>query len=219
MPHVGAAWRAEHVPQLGQLSGNWGNSEGDRTMKATQAILTGVAMLVVTVAAQAQGTPPKTEKVAGAPKVETVTMTGEVVYVSGNWLLCKMQPLGNFTLFDVQPGREFIIDGQTRHIGDLKPGTVLTGTIVTSTTPVTMRTTSMLEGTVLWAQNNYVVLRLDNGEVKEYKVPESYQFNVKGKPATVRELREGMKVSATKIVEEPRTEISSATQITGKAPK
>jgi len=82
-----------------------------------------------------------------------------------------------------------------------------------------MRTTSSLEGTVLWAQNNYVVLRLDNGEVKEYKVPESYQFNVKGKPATVKELREGMKVSATKIVEEPRTEISSATQITGKAPK
>ena len=188
-------------------------------MKVTQAILTGVAMLVVTVAAHAQGTPPKTEKVAGAAKVETVTMTGEVVYVSGNWLLCKMQPLGNYTLFDVQPGREFIIDGQTRHIGDLKPGTVLTGTIVTSTTPVTMRTTSSLEGTVLWAQNNYVVLRLDNGEVKEYKVPESYQFNVKGKPATVKELREGMKVSATKIVEEPRTEISSATQITGKAPK
>ena len=98
-------------------------------------------------------------------------MTGEVVFVSGNWLLCKMQPLGNYTLFDVQPGREFIIDGQTRHIGDLKPGTVLTGTIVTSTTPVTMRTTSTLEGTVLWAQNNYVVLRLDSGEVKEYKVP------------------------------------------------
>ena len=38
-------------------------------MKVTQAILTGVAMLVVTVAAHAQATPPKTEKVAGAPKV------------------------------------------------------------------------------------------------------------------------------------------------------
>jgi len=188
-------------------------------MKATQAIVTAVAMLVVTVAAHAQGTPPKTEKLSGAPKVETVTMTGEVVFVNGNWLLCKMQPLGNYTLFDVQPGREFVIDGQARHIGDLKPGTVLTGTIVTSTTPVTMRTTSTLEGTVLWAQNNYVVLRLDNGEVKEYKVPESYKFNVSGKPATAKELRDGMKVSATKIVEEPRTEISTATQITGKAPK
>ena len=55
-------------------------------MKAIQAILTGVAMLVVTVTAHAQATPPKTEKGPGAAKVETVTMTGEVVFVSGNWL-------------------------------------------------------------------------------------------------------------------------------------
>ena len=52
----------------------------NRTMKATQAIVTGVAMLVVTVAAHAQATPPKTDKVAGAPKVETVTMTALVRY-------------------------------------------------------------------------------------------------------------------------------------------
>ena len=42
---------------------------------------------------------------------------------------------------------------------------------------------------------------------------------VEGKPATVHELKPGMKVSATKIVEEPQTEISTETVITGKAPK
>jgi hypothetical protein len=91
--------------------------------------------------------------------------------------------------------------------------------ISTRTTDVTVRTTSTLNGQVVWQQGNYVVLRLENGEVKEYKVPDSYRFTVEGKPASVQELREGMKVTAMKIVEEPRTEISSDTVITGKAPK
>jgi hypothetical protein len=119
----------------------------------------------------------------------------------------------------VQPNREFLIDGQTKRIGDLKPGTVLTGKIITRTTPVTVRTTSTLNGTVWWVQGNYVILTLENGENKEYKVPDSYQFMVSGKPATVTELRQGMKVSATKILEEPQTEIATDTVITGKAPK
>jgi hypothetical protein len=35
----------------------------------------------------------------------------------------------------------------------------------------------------------------------------------------VQDLREGMKLSATKIVSEPRTEISKETVVTGKSPK
>ena len=81
----------------------------------------------------------------------------------------KMQPLGNYSLFHVQPGREFMIDGQTKHIADLKPGTVLTGTMVKKVTPVTVRTTSTLNGTVWWAQGDYVVLTLENGEQKGYQ--------------------------------------------------
>jgi hypothetical protein len=42
---------------------------------------------------------------------------------------------------------------------------------------------------------------------------------VEGKPAAVSELKRGMKVSATKIVEEPHTELASNTVITGKSPK
>lgn len=187
-------------------------------MNPRQAIATGLAVLGLATTLHAQ-TPPQTEKIKGEPKVETVKMTGEVVQVQGDWLLAKMQPLGNYSLFRVQSGREFMIDGQTKHLADLKPGTVLTGTIVKKTTPVTVRTTSTLSGTVWWAQGNYVVLTLENGENKEYKVPESFKFMVDGKPATVHELKEGMKVTATKIVEEPTTEISTETAITGKAPK
>jgi hypothetical protein len=187
-------------------------------MKTKEAIVTGLAVLCVAGTAYAQTTP-QTERLKGEAKVETLKMTGTVVEVRDNYLLAKMQPLGNYSLFKVMPGREFIIDGQTKHIGDLKPGTELTGMITTRTTPVTVRTTSTLNGTVWHAQDKYVILTLENGENKEYSVPESFQFIVEGKPATVRELRRGMKVTATKIVEEPQTEMSTDTVITGKAPK
>ena len=188
-------------------------------MKTREAILTGLAVLCVAGAAYAQATPPATQRVAGEAKVETLKMVGTVVEVQGNYLLAKMQPLGNYSLFKVLPGREFIIDGQKKLIGDLRPGTELTGMITTTTTPVTVRTTSTISGTVWHAQDKYVVLTLANGENKEYTVPDSFQFMVEGKPATVRELRKGMKVTASKIVEEPQTEISTDTVITGKAPK
>ena len=64
-----------------------------------------------------------------------------------------------------------------------------------------------------------VILTLANGENKEYKVPDSFRFVVEGKPASVHELKQGMKVTATKIIEEPQTEISTETKVTGKAPK
>ena len=187
-------------------------------MKTREAIVTGLAVLCVAGAGYAQTTP-QTERVKGDAKVETLKMTGTVVQVRDNYLLVKMQPLGNYSLFKVMPGREFIIDGQKKLIGDLKPGTELTGMITTRTTPVTVRTTSTLSGTVWHAQDKYVILTLPDGENKEYNVPESFQFMVEGKPATVRDLKRGMKVTATKMVEEPQTEMSTDTVITGKAPK
>jgi len=130
----------------------------------------------------------------------------------------RLAPIADELLVTTNRPEEYAFLNQ-RLIADLKPGTVLTGTIVKKVTPVTVRTTSTLNGTVWWAQGDYVVLTLENGEQKEYKVPASFKFMVEGKPATVHELKQGMKVSATKIVEEPQTELSTETVITGKAPK
>jgi hypothetical protein len=49
--------------------------------------------------------------------------------------------------------------------------------------------------------------------------PDSFTFTSEGKPATVKDLRKGMKVSATKIVAQPTTQISKEIVITGKGPK
>jgi hypothetical protein len=177
-----------------------------------------LALLAMTAALRAQ-TKTTSESVKGAAHVTSATMTGVVDWVQGNTLVAKMRPHGDYRVFDVQPGREFIIDGQTRHIRDLKPGTILTATVTTTTRPVTVRTTSVLNGTVWWVNGNYVILTLENGENHEYHVPPSYKFVVEGKLASVSELKQGMKVSATKIVEEPHFELASNVVITGKSSK
>jgi hypothetical protein len=188
-------------------------------MTARQTIATGLAVMTLAAVVHGQVTTKK-ENVPGAASTDvTAKLTGEVVWIQGDWLAAKMQPNGRISIFNVQPGREFMIDGQPKRIGDLKVGTVLSATVVTTTQPVTVRTTSSLNGTVWYVSGNYVILTLANGENKAYNVPESVRFMVEGKPASVGELRQGMKVSVTKIVEEPHTEMSTTTTITGKAPK
>jgi hypothetical protein len=168
-----------------------------------------VAIMGLAAGPQAQT---RTTEAAGAAKVTSSKMTGEVVIVDGNNLLVRMQADGQYRIFNVMPGREFII-------GDLSPGTTLTATITTREQPITIRTTSSLNGEVWYVDRNYVILRLANGEVRDYNVPDSYRFTVEGKPASVKELRKGMQVSATKIVAENQTEISSETVVTGTARK
>ena len=184
-------------------------------MTALRALSTGLVVLAMAtgLAAQTTTTP------AGPAEVKTEEITGEVMWVEGNLLVARLLPGGLYRVFDVQPGRQFIIDGQTKLIADLKLGTILTATATTTTQSVTVRTATVTNGTVWWAQGNYVVLTLENGQNRAYTVPESFRLTVEGKPASVNELKKGMKVSATKIVEEPRTEISTKTVITGKSPK
>jgi hypothetical protein len=182
-------------------------------------VIAGVTILSMTAGVHAQTTT-KTKKSTGSKKVTGAhTITGAVVSTEGDWLLVRMQPSGLYQVYHVQPGRQFFIDGQPKLIGDLKAGTVLTATVVTHSQPVTERTTTVTDGTVWYVSGNYVIVTLTNGEQHEYTVPESYKFTVEGKPASVKELRKGMKVSATKIVEQPKSEISTTTVVTGKAAK
>ena len=185
-------------------------------MKSLPAISTGLVVVAMATGLAAQG---QTTTAAGPAEVKTEQVTGEVVWIERNLLVAKLLPSGLYRVFEVQPGRQFMIDGQTKLIGDVKLGTVLTATATTTTQPVTVRTVTVKNGTVWWAQGNYVVLTLEDGQNRSYTVPDSFRFIVEGKPASVYDLKKGMKVSATKIVEEPRTEISTNTVITGKGPK
>ena len=180
--------------------------------------MTFTACALLTVTASAQQMPQTTtEKIAGTPTASTQILRGIVVQVEGNDLLVRMSS-GDLRNFMVPESRRFVIDGNEVSVHDLKPGTRLTATVTTTTTPVTQRTTTVGTGKVWYVGGNTVILTLPNNENRMYKVKDSYRFIVSGEKASVHDLKKGMVISAEKIVEEPMTEIASNTAVTGQAP-
>ena len=133
-----------------------------------------------------------------------------------SWFECRMEPSGSSTSPE---SRKFIIDGRELTVHELKPGTRLSATLTTTTTPVTERTTTVGTGKVWFVSGKTVILTLPNNENRMYTVKDDYKFIIEGnKNASVFDLRKGMVVSAQRIVEEPKTEIASNTVVTGQAP-
>jgi hypothetical protein len=170
-----------------------------------------------TVTVQAQKTTAETVK--GNATVSTSQLEGEVMLVEGNDLLVKLST-GDVKTFRVPETRKFLIDGKELSAHDLQPGTTLTATVKTTTTPVTVRTKSVLGGRVWYVAPPTVILTLPDGQNKQYTVKDedNVRFTIDGRPATVFDLRKGMTVSAQKIVEEPTVEVTTATTIVGHAP-
>jgi hypothetical protein len=186
-------------------------------MKTIGRLMVAAGLLLLAGTAAAQTT--SKSVVVGEPKYTVSQMTGTVVAVDGSSLLAKLAPSGTYRWFSVSPDRQFVIDGQPKTIGQLTPGTVLTATVVTKTLPIDVRTTTITNGTILDVNGRHVTVRLESGERRSFTVPESFKFNVDGKPLSVYELKKGMRATATKIVSDPETEISALSVITGKAPK
>jgi LPXTG-motif cell wall-anchored protein len=188
-----------------------------RTGRILKGLCAGVALAVL--AAGQQKMPGIIKKeIRGNATVTTELLWGTVVNVQDGTLVVKMAG-GDIRMFNPPASRKFIIDGQELSVGDLKPGTRLSATVTTTTTPITERITTVGTGMVWFVSGNNVILTLPNNENRQYKVKDDYKFMVDGKPATVFELRKGMTVSAEKIVEAPRTEIANDVQVTGTAPK
>jgi hypothetical protein len=180
-----------------------------------------VSLAAVLMTGVAQQTLPQTTKdnIRGKATVTTEQLQGTVEYVEGNRLVVRMIN-GSIRTFEVPANRRFTIDGRDLTVHDLRPGTKLSATVTTTTTPITDRTTTIGTGTVWWVSGKTVIITLPNGENREYIVKDDYKFNIEGNAsATVSDLKKGMKISAEKIVEEPRTEITSDTVVTGQAPR
>jgi hypothetical protein len=173
-----------------------------------------VSLLTVLPLAGAAGQQTTTEKMKGTPKVTTAQQHGTVEYVEGNTLVVRTST-GQIEEFQVPESRKFMIDGKEVSVGELTPGTKLTATVTTTTTPGTTRTTTIGGGKVFYVSGNNVIITMPNNENKQFTVKDSYQFMVNGKPATIRDLRKGMDVSAEKIVESPHEEIAANTVVTG----
>lgn len=153
------------------------------------------------------------------PTVETSVERAEVVYVEGNDLVVKMEDGTLRHIANVPESARATVDGKEIGIHDVKVGMKLEKTITTTTTPKTITTVKSVTGKV-WQINPplSVILTLEDGTNQQFKIPKDQKFNVDGKMVDAWGLRKGMKVSATKIVEEPVTEISQQKQLTGQAP-
>jgi LPXTG-motif cell wall-anchored protein len=161
----------------------------------------------------------ETKTAQGQPTVETKVERGEVVYVSGNDLVVKMDDgqIRNFP--NVPDSARVTVGGQQLSVHDLKPGMKLERTITTTTTPQTVTTVQTVTGRV-WSVSppRSVVLTLEDGSHQQFEIPQGQKFMVDGKETDAFGLRKGMQISATRIVTVPTNVTTQERTTTGEMP-
>jgi LPXTG-motif cell wall-anchored protein len=153
------------------------------------------------------------------PAAKQVTVErGEVVYISGNEVVVRMES-GEIRHVTVPDNARATVDGKEIGLADLKVGMKLEKTITTTSTPKTVQTVRAGIGTVVNVQApNYATVRFEDNTVERYKIPKGTKFTIDGQQKTAFELKPGMKISATRVVTVPIVEVSQQAQLTGSAP-
>jgi hypothetical protein len=179
-----------------------------------------IVLLIFAFAAMMSAQVQKTTKTSSeSASVQTQVEKGEVVLVSGNDLVVKM-PDGTLRHFNNVPeSARITVDGQQMGIHDLKPGMHLQKTVTTTTTPKVITTTQSVTGKV-WhvSPPNSVILTLEDGTNQKFTIPKGQKFTVDGQEMDAFGLKKGMRVNATKVVEEPLTVVEQRAQVSGKMP-
>jgi LPXTG-motif cell wall-anchored protein len=177
----------------------------------------GLVSLVFTASLPAQETS-KTEVSHGAGSHQVQVERGEVVYVSGNDIVVRMEN-GEVRHVTVPDSARATVDGKELSVHDLKPGMKLQRTIVTTTTPKLVTTVRTVQGKVFHVNApSTVILTLADNTNKQYKVPKDQKFMIDGQQKTVFDLRKGMNVSATVVTQVPETVVAQQRKVTGSAP-
>ena len=190
-----------------------------RWMRTAMILAVGAIGLAFTVKMSAQVQTNKEEKVGQATR-EVKVEHAEVLAVEGNDLFVKMSDGTIRHIANVpESARATLDDGRQIGIRDAKPGMHLTKTITTTTTPKVIVTTQTVTGKV-WhvSPPNSVTLTMDNNENQTFKIPSGQKFMVNGKETDAFGLKKGMIVSATKVVEEPVTQVEHEAKLTGRMP-
>jgi hypothetical protein len=177
----------------------------------------GIVCLVFAVAMLAQDTT-RTQTSTGAASKNFKVERGEVVYVSGNDLVVKMEN-GDIRSVTVPDSARATVDGKELSVHELKPGMKLQRTILTTATPRTVTTVRTIQGKV-WQINapNTVILTLPDNTNKQYRIPKDQKFTIDGREVTAFELKKGMNVSATVLTAVPETVVAEQRKVTGSAP-
>jgi hypothetical protein len=161
----------------------------------------------------------ETSTTAGTAAHQVTVERGEVVLVNGNDLVVKMDD-GSIRHFpNVPESARVNVQGRELGIHDLKPGMKLERTLTVTTTPQVITTVKTVTGKV-WhvSPPTSVILTLEDGTNQQFKIPKGQMFTVDGQQVDAFGLKKGMKISATKIVEEPVTVVEHERQLTGSMP-
>ena len=178
----------------------------------------GALCLTCTLAASGQVQTSTTATHGNATK-EVKVERGEVLLVEGNDLFVKMEDGAIRHFPNIPDSDQITVDGKSLGIHDLKPGMKLQRTVTITTTPKTVTTVQSVTGKVFHVSApNSVILTLDDGTNQSFKIPKGQKFTINGKETDAFGLKKGMKISATKIVEEPMTVVEHQRQVTGTMP-
>jgi LPXTG-motif cell wall-anchored protein len=182
------------------------------------ALLAAGAIGIFAVATCAQVQTESSTKSGQATK-EVKVERAEVVYVSGNDLVVKMEDGQIRHVANVPESARVNVDGKELGIHDLKPGMKLQRTITTTTTPRTVTTVQSVTGKVFHVTPpTSVILTLEDGTNQSFRIPKGQKFDVDGQQMDAFGLKKGMRISATKIVEVPETVVEQQRKLTGSMP-
>jgi LPXTG-motif cell wall-anchored protein len=191
---------------------------GDTRKRLWLVLAMGVVCLALTTSLNAQV---KTDSstTSGQAAQEVQVERGEVVYVSGNDVVVKMEDGTIRHVSNVPESARIKVDGKELGVHDLKPGMKLERTITTTTTPKLVTTVKSVKGKV-WnvTPPSSVILTLEDGSNQQFKIPKGQKFNVDGQMVDAWGLKKGMVITATKVVEEPVTEVSVQRSVSGTLP-
>lgn len=155
----------------------------------------------------------------GAPAHEVKIERGEIVYVSGNNVVVKMED-GSLRDFNNVPDSATVtVDGQQLNVHQLKPGMKVEKQTITTTTPRVITKVETVTGKVFHvAPPNSVILTLEDGTNQSFNIPKGQKFTINGQQTDAFGLKKGMVVSAQRVTEVPETVVTQQVKRTGTMP-
>jgi hypothetical protein len=187
--------------------------------KISQYLLAGGALCVafsLPAAAQVKST----ETVEhGSPVQQVNVARGEVVYVSGNDVVIKMEDGSLRDFFDVPDSLTITVDGRQLNVHQLKPGMKVEKQTITTSTPRIITKVETVTGKV-WRVSppHSVILTLEDGTNQAFNIPKGQKFTINGQETDAFGLKKGMNVSAQRITEVPETVVTQEVSRTGTMP-
>ena len=168
----------------------------------------------------AAGQVKSTETVEHGTSAHQVTFErGEIVYVSGNDVVVKMDDGSLRDFYNVPDSVTVNVGGQQLNVHQLKPGMKVERQTITTSTPRVVTKVETVTGKV-WhvTPPSTVILTLEDGSNQSFKIPNNQKFTINGQETDAFGLKKGMVVSAQRITEVPETVVTQQVKRTGTMP-